>query len=143
MKKYFAASALVVVILAAAVYAYAEVHFKNASFKEAQALAAKEHKIIMVDLYTDWCGWCKRLDKDTYSTEEVGSYADANFISLKINAERGEGVTLAKNGKVQGYPTIIFYNEKGEEIHRLVGYQRPADFLATLKAAVAKGQSSN
>ncbi len=122
--------------------AQAEVHFKDVSFKDAQKLAAKGKKIIMVDLYTDWCGWCKRLDKDTYSNEDVGKYADDNFISLKVNAEKGEGIDLAKSGKVNGYPTIIFYNEKGEEIHRLVGYQKPNDFIQTLHAAVSKGGSS-
>lgn len=118
--------------------AQAEVHFKDVSFKEAQKLAAKGKKVIMVDLYTDWCGWCKRLDKDTYSKEDIGKYADDNFISLKVNAEKGEGVEIAKNGKVRGYPTILFFNEKGEEIHRLVGYQAAADFMQTMQMAMSK-----
>ena len=141
MKKYFAIPAIFA-FLAIAAFAYAEVHFKESNFAEAKKQAAKEHKVIMVDLYTDWCGWCKRLDKDTYSDAAVGTYADANMVSLKINAEKGEGIELAKNGKVQGYPTIIFYNENGVEIYRQVGYQKPAEFLATLKNAVEKNTAN-
>lgn len=123
-------------LMVSASVSYSEVHFKDLAFKEALKEASKGHKVIMVDLYTDWCGWCKRLDRDTYSDDNVGQYADENFVSLKINAEKGEGIDLAKNYKVNGYPTILFFNEKGEEIHRLVGYQPAAKFKETLEVAV-------
>lgn len=116
---------------------YAEVHFESATFKQALKKAAKGHKVVMVDLYTDWCGWCKRLDRDTYSNDAVGAYTDANMVSLKMDAEH-DGAELAQQGHVQGYPTILFFDENGNEIHRLVGYQKPDQFLATLKTAVQK-----
>src|SRR5689334_14727873 len=87
---------------------YAEVHFKDLSFADALKQAKKEKKIIMVDYYTTWCGWCKRLDRDTYSSDELGKYADDNIISLKLNAEAGEGIGLAKKSGISGYPTIVF-----------------------------------
>lgn len=131
------------VLMLGALSAQAEVHFKDLSFKDAQAQAKKEHKIIMIDYYTNWCRWCKQLDKDVYAKDEVGFYADSNIVSLKLNAEQGEGVTLARDSKIMGYPTIIFYNENGEEIHRQVGYQVAKDFLVTLHTAVSKNKHAN
>lgn len=120
--------------------AQAEVHFKDIAFKEALTLAKKQHKIVMVDFYTTWCGWCKKLDRDVYATDDVGAYADSNIISLKLNAEAGEGAELARDCKLQGFPTIIFYDTDGAEIQRQVGYQGPSDFLATLQTVVQKNK---
>ena len=137
MKKLGILLGLMALMVSASV-SYSEVHFKDLAFKDALKEASKGHKIVMVDLYTDWCGWCKRLDRDTYSDDTVGKYADENFVSLKINAEQGEGKDLAKSYQVSGYPTILFFNEKGEEIHRLVGYQSAVKFKETLEVAVHK-----
>lgn len=129
---------VVAAFMASAAIAHAEVHFKDIPFKDALALAKKEHKIVMIDYYTTWCGWCKKLDKDVYSKDDVGEYADSNIVSLKLNAEQGEGAELSKSARIQGFPTIIFYDPAGEEIHRQVGYQVPKDFIATLQTAVRK-----
>src|SRR5262245_21847496 len=79
---------------------FAEVTFTNISFAEAIKQAKKEKKLVMVDYYTTWCGWCKVLDKKTYSNQAVGEYADANMISLKIDAEKGEGIELTKRSSI-------------------------------------------
>lgn len=113
----------------------AEVHFKKVSFADAQKQAAKEKKKIMVDFYTDWCKWCKVLDVRTYSDMQVGKYVDENFIPVKIDAEKGEGVALAKKYQVKGYPTIVVFDAKGNEIDRVVGYQDVAQFKRSMMAA--------
>ena len=121
----------------------AEVHFKTLTFADAMKQAKKEKKIIMVDYYTDWCGWCKRLDRDTYSSDELGKYADENIISLKLNAEdKGEGTSLAQNSKISGFPTIIFYNAEGKEIYRVVGYKPAPAFIQEMMKAVDKNAKS-
>jgi thiol:disulfide interchange protein len=139
MKKLFALFITLAFVMTSSA-SFAEVHFKNISFQEALKLAAKENKIVMIDYYTSWCGWCKRLDHDVYSQDNVGGYADSNIISIKLDAENGEGVQLSRAARIQGYPTIIFYNSSGHEIHRQVGYQKPLDFLATLATAVGKNK---
>jgi thioredoxin-related protein len=138
------------VLLAVAGTASAEVHFRDISFDQAKALAAKEHKAIMVDFYTTWCVWCKTLDRNTYSDENVGKIADAKFISVKIDAEKGEGKTLAKTYGISGYPTIMFFDKDGKEIDRVVGYEDASRFARSLenasvggsKAAVGKVESA-
>ena len=117
--------------------AVAEVTFSNLTFAEALKQAKKENKLVMVDYYTTWCGWCKVLDKKTYSNKAVGEYADANMISLKIDAEKGEGVTLVRKSSIQGYPTIIFYDGDGNEVSRVVGFVDAAPFIERMKMAVS------
>jgi thioredoxin-related protein len=126
-------------LLAFVCAAQAEVHFQDITFDQAKAIAAKEHKAIMVDFYTTWCVWCKTLDKNTYSDENVGKITDAKFISVKIDAEKGEGIALAKASKVSGYPTIVFFDQDGNEIDRVVGYEDAARFARSLEVAAAGG----
>ncbi len=135
-------AAIAMALAAISTVASAEVHFRDVSFAEAKALAAKEHKAIMVDVYTSWCVWCKTLDRNTYSDENVGKIADAKFIAVKIDAEKGEGKTLSKEWKVNGYPTIIFFDEGGKEVDRVVGYEDAARFARSLETAAAGGSKA-
>lgn len=122
--------------------AVAQVKFDDISFADAQKQAAKEKKLIMVDYFTDWCKWCHVLDQRTYIDREVGKYANEHFVNLKINAEKGEGIALAKKNGVQGYPTIAFYDAKGKEVSRVVGFQDAEKFLRSLKTAKEGGMTS-
>src|SRR5271155_4177100 len=49
-------------------------------------LAMQEHKYVLADVYTDWCGWCKKLDKDVLTDSDVVSYLQKQFICVKVNA---------------------------------------------------------
>ena len=141
MKKLFAIAFATLLFAASAVTA--EVHFKDLKFADAMKKARKEKKIIMIDYYTTWCGWCKRLDRDTYSSEELGKYADDNIVSLKLNAEdKGEGTDLAQKAGITGYPTIVFYDADGKEIHRVVGYKPAPAFIQDMMKAVDKNGKS-
>jgi len=101
------------------------------NFKEAETLAKKSGKLIMIDFYTDWCGWCKTLDKNTYSDLKVQEQAKA-YVPVKINAEK-EGKDLAKKYVVNGYPTILFLDTKGTVCGRIGGYMPPESFMPTVK----------
>lgn len=59
---------------------------------EAQEAMKKERRPILIDLYTDWCGWCKTMDKKTYTNPKVIAYLQANFYTVKLNAETREAV---------------------------------------------------
>ena len=110
---------LVMMILLVSV-GFAEIHWFDGSFADAQKQA--NDKMIMIDFYTDWCVWCKRLDADTYSDKFVVKWADENLISLKIDAEKGEGIELTKKYNATGFPTILFTDSDGNEIDRIVGH---------------------
>ncbi|MCB0577987.1 MAG: DUF255 domain-containing protein [Phaeodactylibacter sp.] len=62
--------------------------------EEALAAQQSDPKPIFIDVYTDWCGWCKVMDKKTFSRPEVAQYMNENFHSVKFNAEKEEPLTL-------------------------------------------------
>jgi len=76
---------------------------------------------VFLDFYTSWCGPCKVMDRSVFTDAVLVEYLTANFMRLKVNAEKGEGVTLAKKFEIQGYPTLIFLDKSGVEKERVVG----------------------
>ncbi len=67
------------------------------TFEDALAKAKSEDKILIVDVYTDWCGWCKKMDKEAYSNQDVKDLIAGSFVFVKLNAE-GTG-KIKYNGK--------------------------------------------
>ncbi len=111
----------------------------NAGLKAASASG----KPVLVDVYTDWCGWCKRMDREVYAKPEVREYLAKRFVSVKLNAESNQpatyegrnltGRTLASRFEVTGYPTTVFLRANGEKLVNVPGYV-PADrFLLLLR----------
>src|SRR6266853_5802987 len=71
--------------------------------------AKKDKKLVMVDVYTDWCGWCKKLDKDTYSDKDVEAKLTKDFIAVKVNPEKSQrNAKLSRDFDTTGYPHIVF-----------------------------------
>jgi thioredoxin-related protein len=110
---------------------------------EALDLAPKTSKKIVLDVYTDWCGWCKRMDRDTYGDSGVAAYMREHYVASKMNPEK-EG-TIQYDGKaysqrefgqalgVNGYPATAVFNEKNELLTVIPGYIKPAEFIRILK----------
>ena len=131
---------LLALAIASPLAASAEVHFANMTLAEAEKAAVKQKKAVMIDFYTDWCVWCKVLDRSTYKNGDVGAYADEHFISIKINAEK-EGKDLAKKYEVRGYPTILFLSGDGKVLNTVVGYEDTDAFMRSMNAAAEGGLS--
>ena len=107
------------------------------SYDDAIAQARKVKKLVMVDVYTDWCGWCKRLDADTYSNAKVVEQA-GQFVSVKVNAEKKGGKEVATKFEVRGFPTILFLNpdtKSGDpEVEATIGgYMPPGPFAERIR----------
>lgn len=119
-----------------------EVKFQSGLFNEMLAKAKAENKILMIDFFTDWCKWCVELDKKVYTDKEVAAFANEHQINWKIDAEKGEGVDLAKKYEVAGYPTIVFVDGNGNEVDRIVGYIPAKDFLKKIKMFTAGGDET-
>jgi thiol:disulfide interchange protein len=103
------------------------------SYDDAVRLAEKDKRMIMIDFYADWCGWCKRLDNDTYVDRDVVAKAH-EFVSLRVDADAERGLTSQYN--VRGLPTILFIDPSGREVHRVVGFRSPTAFLAEMDVAL-------
>ena len=103
------------------------------SYDEAMDVAKKRNQPVMIDFYADWCGWCERLDQDTYSHRDVMAIAD-QFVPLKVDADVER--SLASRYKIAGLPTILFINPEGSEIHRVVGYRPAGKFVDEMQTAL-------
>lgn len=114
-----------------------EIAWIKEDYKEALAKADADGKLLMIDVYTDWCGPCKMMDKDTFPQKDVVDKA-ANFVSLKLDAEKGQGPEVAKNFKVEGFPTILFVDGKGNLVHSIIGLHSPADLVVEMDKALDK-----
>ena len=111
------------------------------TFDKGVELAKKEKKMLVLDIYTDWCHWCKVMDKDTYGNPEVVKYAQENLVMAKLNAETDEkfkfkegnysGRQLSMMFGVEGFPSTIFLNSEGELITSVSGFI-PADRFAMI-----------
>ena len=111
------------------------------SMEKALELCKTNPRKIYIDFYTDWCGWCKKMDRDSFTDQKVVREMNAHFYAVKFNAEGREKLTV--NGQVYsyspdqhinsftlamldgqiGYPTSVIMGEKGEKITSVPGYQ--------------------
>lgn len=118
-------------------------------FEEAVALNTKNPKMILVDVYTDWCGWCKKMDKETFTDPKVVDYINQNFYAVKMNAEDTSrtfefmGRTyneaqMAAAMRVNSYPNFVIIEPKLQNIAQLPGYRQPEQFLAGLDELLEK-----
>nr|WP_279309181.1 thioredoxin fold domain-containing protein [Psychroserpens sp. SPM9] len=127
------------------------------TFEEALAAQKKKPKKIMMDVYTNWCGPCKMLDKNTFRNKDVVEYINKNYYAVKFNGEGNSEVSYKgknytnpnykeelknrRNGAheltrvlgIRAYPTIVYFDEKGEKIQPISGYMKPRQIELYLK----------
>lgn len=118
------------------------------NIEELEAAQAKEPRKVFIDMYTYWCGWCKRMDKNTFQHPGIVEYVNQHYYAVKFNAEtkdtihyRGQDYSfvgkgkrgynqlaaLMMNGKLS-YPTIVYLDEELRLIQPVPGYMGPRDF---------------
>lgn len=127
------------------------------TIEEAIALQKKEPRKIIMDVYTNWCGPCKMLDKNTFHNADVVEYINENYYAVKFNAEgkdevKFDGKTFKNPNydpakasrrnsvhefsrylKVRAYPTMVFFDEEGKYITPISGYLKPQQLELYLK----------
>lgn len=146
-------SALFILVSLSAFAQKEEVKVNWMTFEEAIEANKKDPKKIFIDVYTDWCGWCKVMDKNTFNHPVIAKYLNENFYNVKLNAEQKEDITFNEqtfkyvpsgkkgyhelaaallNGKLS-YPTVVFLDEELRMIQPLPGYQKPEQFDPIIK----------
>lgn len=136
---------LLLTLLAVSVQAQ---QIKWLTFEEAVAKSKDNPKKMIIDLYTDWCKWCKVMDENTFAHPVIAKYINENYYAVKFNAESTKPVQFAghtfTNQKQGGrsphdlaialtqgklsYPTYVFMDEKSQIIHVQPGYIEPKQF---------------
>ena len=104
--------------------------FKGDLDAAVEAAGARD-TLVMVEFYTDWCNWCRRLEADTFKVAEVQRELK-ELVAIKRNAEKG-GADLAARFGVDSYPTLIFLDPAGNEVDRVLGYLPPDKFLRRVR----------
>ncbi len=90
------------------------------------AQAKGKNKYVLADMYTDWCTWCKVLDRQTFANPAMMSYLNAKYLCVKVNAENPNGGTVAaEKYKVFEFPCVLVFEPNGKLIGKLMGFQRP------------------
>jgi len=89
-------------------------------------------KLVLVDLYADWCAQCKELDEQTWPDPEVKAWIAANAVPLRLDTDARRKDLFAPL-KVQSYPTVILLDGDGREVRRILGFHKPAGMLKFLQ----------
>ena len=118
------------------------IEFVKGGLTEAMELAKLEGKLVFVDAYTTWCGPCKRMAKNVFTHTDVGAFYNANFVNLKLDMERGEGMQFQRKYRVTAFPTLLFIDASGKLVHRKVGGLDVANFLKLGEYAASKNDAS-
>lgn len=116
--------------------------FFHGSWEDALEQAEEQGKLIFVDCYTTWCGPCKRMAASTFPDADVGEFYNANFINVKIDMEKEDGIRFRQKYAVSAYPTLYYIAPDGEVVFVTKGAKRPEDFLSIGQMAVKKYDGS-
>lgn len=113
------------------------------SFDDGLALAKKEKKMVLIDFYTDWCGFCKKMDRETYSDQRIIRYLNEKYVLVKINPEKSGDLkfrgntytysTFARYIGVNGYPSTLFMEFDEELITMVPGFVSADEFINMIR----------
>ena len=99
----------------------AQTNFRNITYAEAVAAAKKENKPVFIDFYTTWCGPWKIMSEQVFPQKSAGDFFNPHFVCIKIDAEKGEGVELAKRFNVGLFPTFLVLDKNENLLVKKVG----------------------
>jgi thioredoxin-like negative regulator of GroEL len=108
----------------------------DAAFAEAR----KSGKLVLVDLYADWCGWCKVMDKEVFSTPEFAAFAQ-DYVLLRVDVEDGgEGAAIQRRFRAESLPTLLLLDGKGAYVGDIQGFQPTDKLIARVRSVLGKYQ---
>ena len=113
-----------------------EINFEKGTWKDVVAKAKTQNKPIFIDFFTTWCGPCKLLDQKVYSKPEVIQKMNANFINVKIDAEKDEGPDLARRFEVSAYPFLVWADKNQNVLLTDAGYMPVGEFMKSVNNAL-------
>jgi len=114
------------------------IEFFQGTWEEALQTAKEQDRIIFVDAYAEWCGPCKRMASNVFTQEKVGHFYNNQFVNVKLDMEKGEGLTFRQKYPVSAFPTLFYIDYTGEVVHQVRGAQSVESFLQLGELALSK-----
>lgn len=106
------------------------------SYEQALNEAQRGGKLVLAYLYTDWCGYCKKMEAETFTDQTIVDEMSDNYVWLKLNAETDEeGRRLQERFNITGYPGLLLLDGEGEEMGRISGFVPPGAFRERVATA--------
>jgi thioredoxin-related protein len=115
--------------------------FRQIAYSDLFEIAKKENKGVMLYFHFDGCGACVKMEKTAFKDKSVFDYYNTNFVNFEINTIKGEGIEINKKYNIQLHPTFIYFDNSGNELHRLVGVFSPEDFLTQANNALRSNKT--
>lgn len=118
------------------------IQFFEGTWKEALEKAKAEDKLVFVDSYTTWCGPCIKMAKNVFTQESVGNFFNENFINLKLDMEKEDGISFGHKYPVKAYPTLQFIDGEGKVVKKIQGGQQAEGLISLGEAALKLNDKS-
>lgn len=132
------------VLLAMTMLSFGQVDFTEVKtqndWDKVLSLAESEGKNIFIDVYADWCGYCKMMDRDVFSSKTLGKSMGESFVSVKMDADAGFGSDFSWEHDISGLPTFMILSPNEEVLGRLSGYHSEDQLLASLEPMRAQSR---
>jgi thiol:disulfide interchange protein len=112
--------------------------FLDQKWDELLAIAREQNKLIFVDCYAVWCQPCIQMERNVFTLNHVADFYNQNFLNVKIDIEKGEGLELRHTYGVSAVPNYLFVDGKGQIVHRFSGYTEADPFIKQGKIALEK-----
>jgi thiol:disulfide interchange protein DsbD len=100
----------------------------------ALAKARAERKLVLVDIYAEWCAQCKELDEKTWPDASVKAWVEKNAVPIRIDTDK-QRPDLAKKLEIRSYPSVILLDGDGKEMGRILGFHQPDAMLEFLRTS--------
>ncbi len=110
---------------------YAVETIKWYSYNEGMSLGKSEQKKVLLTFFADWCGYCTKMEKETFTNPQIISFLNKNFIPIKVNYDKDN--KIASRYQVRGLPSTWFFSEDGHQIGSQPGYIPATNLLTILK----------
>jgi thioredoxin-related protein len=117
--------------------------FIQISIDSAFKLAKLEKKILFIDVYTDWCKPCKKMEKMVFPNRKISEKYASSFVSISINAEKPENKSFVQKFNLYTYPTFLYFDSDGRLLERQTGFKEVKEFLHITENVIKTAKSAN